>query len=63
MVSSMKALPGIIVFVIGIILLLIYFLVPNLIQDINLMQIFFLLPGVILTMAGPVIAYAYNKNP
>jgi len=63
MASSMKALPGIIVCAIGIILLLVYFLVPGLLEDINLMQIFFLLPGVILTMAGPVIAYSYYKNP
>jgi hypothetical protein len=63
MASSAKALPGVIVCAIGIILLLVYFLMPDLIEDINLMQIFFLLPGVILTMAGPVIAYAYYKNP
>jgi hypothetical protein len=63
MVLDMKALPGIIVFALGIILLLTYFLMPTLLEDINLMQIFFLLPGVILTMAGPVIAYAFYKNP
>jgi len=63
MVLDMKALPGIIVFALGIILLLTYFLMPTLLEDINLMQIFFLLPGVIFTMAGPVIAYAFYKNP
>ena len=59
----MKALPGAIVFAIGVILLLVYFLLPSILEDINLMQIFFLLPGVILVIAGPVIAYSFYKNP
>jgi hypothetical protein len=52
-----KMLPGIILLTIGIVLLSAYALTPSIVGDINLRQIFFLLPGVIFVMEGPVVAY------
>ena len=58
----MKTLAGIILFAIGIVLVSAYILTPSIVEDINLWLIFFLLPGVIFVMAGPIVAYAYYKN-
>ena len=58
----MKTLSGITLFVMGVILLLAYTLTPSIVEDINLREIFFLLPGVIFVMAGPIVAYVYYKT-
>ncbi len=58
----MKTLPGILLFAIGVILLIAYFFMPSIVEDVDLRQIFILLPGVILAMAGPIVAYTYYKT-
>ena len=59
---SARTLPGIILFAIGIILLLIYYLVPSSIGYVDLRQVLLLFPGVLFTMIGFVIAYIYKNH-